>query len=338
VKALHYPRFDCLEIEEFPVPVPADHEVLFRVAACGLCGSELETFHNHSPRRQPPLIMGHEFCGTVVDVGRKVSRELIDQAFVSNALVPCGTCVRCRRGDSHLCAHRQVFGMHRPGAFAEYVNVPADILIPWPKAVPSRSACLTEPLANGVHVVNLTRHISAQTALVIGAGPIGLMCQQALQVMRGIKVMVCDLSAGRLEIAARLGATKTISSKDQDVAAEALAWTGGEGVDIVIDAAGTAATKKLSLAALRPGGATVWIGLHANRLELDSYEITLPEKQVLGTYSAKMEELVQALDLMREGKVDVTSWTDTFPLEASVEAFCRMLKPGDHDIKAVIVP
>ena len=92
------------------------------------------------------------------------------------------------------------------------------------------------------------------------------------------------------------------------------------------------------LSALRPGGATVWIGLHANRLELDSYEITLPEKQVLGTYSAKKEELIQALDLMKEGKVDATSWTETVPLDASVEAFYRMLKPGDHDLKAVFVP
>jgi threonine dehydrogenase-like Zn-dependent dehydrogenase len=338
MKALHYPRFDCVEINEFPVPSPAPHEVLLRVAACGLCASELETFHNRSPRRQPPLIMGHEFCGTVVDVGREVSRQFIGQLFVSNSVVPCGKCARCRRGDTHLCAHRQLFGMHRAGAFTEYVSVPESVLIPWPKDVPPKAACLAEPLANGVHVVNLTRHVSARTALIIGAGPIGLMCQQALQVMRGIEVMACDLSASRLEIAARLGAAKTVSSKDQDVTANVLAWTDGEGVDLVIDAAGTAATKRLSLAALRPGGAAVWIGLHTDRLELDSYEITLAEKQVLGTYSARKEELIQALSLMSERKVDVTSWTNTVPLEASVEAFYRMLKPGDNDLKTIFVP
>jgi threonine dehydrogenase-like Zn-dependent dehydrogenase len=338
LKTLHYPRFDALEIQEFDTPVPKPDEVLLRVAACGLCGSELESFHNHSPRRQPPLIMGHEFCGTVADVGSEVSRELMGRQFVSNSVVACGKCIRCRRGDTHLCAYRQIFGMHRAGAFAEFVNVPASVLIPWPKDVPSRAACLAEPLANGIHVVNLTRHIPAQKALVIGAGPIGLMCLQALRALRGIEVMACDLSAGRLEVAARLGAAKTVCSKDRDPAAEALAWTDGEGVDIVIDAAGAAGTKRLSLAALRPGGATVWIGLHTNNLELDSYDITLPEKQVLGTYAAKKEELQQALDLMRDGKVDVTSWTETTPLETSIDVFYRMLKPGDRDLKAVIVP
>ena len=338
MKTLHYRRFDSLEIQEFATPVPKADEVLLRVAACGLCGSELETFHNHSPRRQPPLIMGHEFCGAVIEVGQETSRELIGRRFVSNSVVPCGACVRCLRGDTHLCAHRQIFGMHRAGAFAEFVAVPANVLIPWPEEVPPAAACLAEPLANGIHVVNLTRHLPAQTALVIGAGPIGLMCQQALQAMRGIKVMTCDLSAGRLEVAARLGAARTICSKDRDPAAEALAWTGGEGVDLVVDAAGSAATKRLSLAALRPGGSAVWIGLHVNRLELDSYEITLPEKQVLGTYAAKKEDLAEALELMRNGKVDVTSWTETVPLEASVEAFFRMLKPGERDLKAVIVP
>jgi threonine dehydrogenase-like Zn-dependent dehydrogenase len=338
LKTLHYPRFDCLEIDEFPAPVPEANEVLLRVAACGLCGSELETFHNHSPRRQPPLIMGHEFCGTVADVGQAVSRDLMGRRFVSNSVVACGKCVRCRRGDTHLCAHRQIFGMHRAGAFAEFVAVPADVLIPWPDEVPARAACLAEPLANGVHVVNLTRHIPARKALVIGAGPIGLMCQQALRALRGIDVMTCDLFPGRLAVATRLGAVQTVCSGERDPAAEALDWTDGEGVDIVIDAAGAAGTKRLSLAALRPGGATVWIGLHTDRLELNSYEITLPEKQVLGTYAAKKEELIQALDLMRQEKVDVTSWTETTPLETSVGVFHRMLKPGERDLKAVIVP
>ena len=338
MKTLFYPEFDRLEIRDCPEPKPAEGEVLLQVAACGLCGSELETFHNRSPRRQPPLIMGHEFCGTVVETGRGVSRDLIGRAFVANSVVPCGKCVRCRRGDTHLCAQRQVFGMHRAGAFAERVAVPAGVLILWPEELPARAACLAEPLANGVHVVNLTSRFTAEKALVFGAGPIGLMAQQALQAMRGIEVMVCDLSPNRLEVARQLGAARVVCSRDADVVAEVKAWTEGEGADLVIDAAGAEATKKLSLAALRPGGATVWLGLHANGIQIDSYEITLPEKQVLGTYAAKQEELAYALLLMSERKVDVTSWTEVGPLEESVQLFYRMLKPGEGDLKAVIVP
>jgi threonine dehydrogenase-like Zn-dependent dehydrogenase len=338
MKAFYYPAFETLDIREVPVPEPAKGEVLLRVAACGLCGSELETFKNRNPRRTPPLIMGHEFCGTVTKTGAGVTESLEGRRFVSNSVVSCRTCVRCRRGDTHLCHERQIFGMHRPGAFTEFVSVPMESLIPWPDELPAEAASLAEPLANGVHCVNLTRHVPVEKALVIGAGPIGLMCQQALQAMRGAQVMVCDLSSGRLAIAAKLGAAKIVSSKDGDVAAEALAWTDGEGVDLVIDAAGAAATKRLSLAALRPGGATVWIGLHSNRIEIDSYDITLPEKQVLGTYAAKQEELALALDLMRTGKVDVTSWTEKAPLDQSVEIFNRMLNPTDRDLKAVIIP
>jgi L-iditol 2-dehydrogenase len=338
MQALYYPAFDQLEIRDVPTPEPGADEVLLRVSACGLCGSELETFKSHSPRRPPPLIMGHEFCGVVTAVGRDGDAALIGRKFVSNSLIPCGRCVRCTRGDTHLCKDRQIFGMHRGGAFAEFVNVPIRGLIPWPEALSAQAAALAEPLGNGVHIVNLTRHLPVRTALVIGAGPIGLMCQQALQAMRGVSTMVCDLSAGRLEVARKLGATRIVSSKDENVAAAALAWTDGEGVDLVVDAAGSAATKRLSLAALRPGGATVWIGLHGNAVELESYGVTLPEKQIFGTYAAKMEELAEALELMRSGRVDVTSWTETVPLAQAVSAFHRMANPGDCDLKAVFIP
>ena len=338
MQALFYPAFDELEIRNVPVPAPAADEVLLRVAACGLCGSELETFKNHSPRRQPPLIMGHEFCGSVSAVGPGGDGGLVGRKFVGNALIPCGRCVRCHRGDTHLCKDRQIFGMHRPGAFAEFVCVPTRVLIPWPEELPAAAAALAEPLGNGVHIVQLTRHLPVRTALVIGAGPIGLMCQQALQAMRGVSTMVCDLSVGRLEVARRLGAARVVSSKDEDVAASALAWTDGEGVDLVVDAAGSGATKRLSLAALRPGGAAVWIGLHGNAVELETYGVTLPEKQIFGTYAAKLEELAEALQLMRGGRVDVTSWTETVPLAQAVPAFHRMATPGDRDLKAVFVP
>lgn len=338
MKTLFYPAFDQLEIRDLPIPQAESGEVLLRVAACGLCGSELETFKNHSPRRQPPLVMGHEFCGTVEKVGNGVDSSLIGRRFVSNSVISCGRCVRCTRGDTHLCRHRQVFGMHRGGAFAEFVRVPQEVLIPWPENLPATAASLAEPLANGVHVVNLTKHLPVQTALIIGAGPIGLMCQQALQAMRGAKTAVSDVSAGRLAIAKGLGGTRILNAKSVDVAMECLNWTDGEGVDLVVDAAGSALTKRVSLAALRPGGAAVWIGLHENKMEVDTYEITLPEKQVFGTYAAKKEELAQALELMRTQQVDVTSWTEAIPLEQAVPAFHRMLRPGDRDIKAIFTP
>lgn len=338
MRALYYPAFDQLEIRDVAVTPPQPDEVRLKVAACGICGSELESFKNHSPRRPPPIVMGHEFCGTVAEVGAEVRDWKPGARVVSNSLVPCGKCVRCNRGDTHLCATRQIFGMHRPGAFAEYVNVPARCLIPWPEQLPAEAAALAEPMANGIHVVRVSRHLPAATALVIGAGPIGLFCQQALQVLRGSKVYVADLSPERLAVAKKLGAVRVINPREEDVAKVMLAETGGEGADLTVDAVGGAITKKTSLDAVRPGGASVWIGLHENTVTLDTYGITLPEKQVLGTYAASIEELQQALNLMATGKVDALSWVQRFPLEEGVTAFKRMLAAKGNDIKAVVCP
>ncbi len=338
MRALLYPVFDQLEISDVaPTPVRPG-EVRLRVAACGICGSELETFKNRSPRRPPPLVMGHEFCGTIAETGTDVRDWKTGARVVSNSLVPCGRCVRCRRGDTHLCADRQIFGMHRPGAFAEYVNVPARCLIPWPENLPAEAAALAEPMANGIHVVNLTRHLRTDVALVIGAGPIGLFCQQALQVLRGARVLVADLSPERLAVAKKLGAARVINPREEDIVKVMAAETDGEGADLSVDAVGGAITKKAALEAVRPGGASVWIGLHENSVTLDTYNITLPERTVFGTYAATLAELQQALDLMAAGKVDALSWVQRFPLEEGVTAFRRMLAARGADLKAVVCP
>jgi threonine dehydrogenase-like Zn-dependent dehydrogenase len=335
---LHYPAFDQLEIKELPSPTPAPGEVIVRVAACGICGSELESFKNHSPRRPPPLVMGHEFCGVVDRLGEGVDPSWAGRRVVSNSVVACGHCGRCRRGDTHLCAARQIFGMHRPGAFAEEVAVPVEVLLSWPENLPAAAACLAEPLANGVHVAGLTAAYAAETVLVLGAGPIGLMCQQAMQVQRRSRVMVADLAAGRLVVATRLGAVKVVTVGQEDVVEVARAWTDGEGVDIAIDAAGSGATKRVSLAATRPGGVAVWIGLHGDKMELNSYDVTLPERHVIGSYAATQAELGVALDWMATGRVEVQSWVERVPLSYGVEAFQRMANPTEKDLKAVLRP
>ena len=336
--ALLYPAHDRLEMADQPLPEAGPGEVVLRVAACGICGSELEAFKHRSPRRPPPLVMGHEFCGVVAQVGDGVEGLVPEQRVVSNSVIPCGTCLRCRRGDTHLCGTRQIFGMKRPGAFATHVPVPARCLLPWPDGLPAEAACLAEPLGNGVHVANLTRHLPAETVLVIGAGPIGLMCQQALQAMRGATVWVADLVPERLDVARSVGAEQVFNGGTEDLVQRVLALTDGEGVDLVVDAAGTAATKQQALAAARAGGAVVWIGLHENAMTLDSFGVTLPEKRILGSYAVTMDELGQALDLMVTGKVETASWVQPFPLAHGVEAFHRMLAAQGRDIKAVLVP
>jgi L-iditol 2-dehydrogenase len=345
MKALLYPAWDTLEIAERPMPATGAGEALLKVSACGICGSELEAFRHHSPRRIPPLVMGHEFCGEIVESNSPPSEGgvggglKVGDRVVCNALVPCGECVRCRRGDPHLCARRQIFGMHRQGAFAEYVNIPLNALLAWPESLPAEAACLAEPLGNGVHTVNLTKCLNPSTVLVIGAGPIGLMCQQAFQALLGATVFTADLSDARLGVSVKLGSERAINSGQEDLVQVIHSLTGGEGVDVVIDAVGAVITKKQSVQATRPGGAAVWIGLHENSLNgFDTYDVTLPEKTIFGSYAAQLGEMQTALDLMASGKVDVASWVKTFPLDDGVEAFNRALAAKGDDIKIVLVP
>src|SRR3989454_12424644 len=256
MKTLLYPAYEQLEIADQPAPRPGEGEVLLRVEACGICGSELEAFKKRSPRRVPPLIMGHEFCGVVEEAGPGVSTLTTGQRVVSHSLFGCGQCVRCARGDSHLCAHRQLFGMNRAGGFAEYVSVPEQCLVAWPEPLPADAASLAEPLANGVHVVGLTRQLNPGIVVIIGAGPIGLLSQQAFQCLSSADVVVADLIPERLDVASSLGAKQVINCSEEDFLAEVFRLTGGEGADVLVDAVGSGLSKKQSLAATRPGGTT----------------------------------------------------------------------------------
>lgn len=320
---------------DIPSPLPEPDCVVVNVAACGICGSEIETYRKRSPRRQPPLVMGHEFCGTVSAVGPAVTQFKIGDRVISHSIVHCGRCAPCARGHTHLCTNREVFGMHRPGAFAEFVNVPARVLVPWPAALPREAAVLTEPLANGVHVNNLLAHVAGQNALVIGAGPIGLMCAVALIAKREANVRITDLNTDRLRVARELGA---MTGPESD-AAELRAWLktqAGEGFDVIVDAVGSSATKRDSLELLRPGGACVWIGLHEDPVTLNSYEVTLPEKQILGTYAATMQELATAVQILASGRFTVNSLIKPRKLDDGLLAFEDALTA--KSIKSVILP
>jgi threonine dehydrogenase-like Zn-dependent dehydrogenase len=321
VKALFYPEFGRLCIADVSPPSTEADSAIIRVAACGICGSEIEAFKKRSPRRRPPLVMGHEFCGTVAEIGAGVRNFKVGEKVIAHSLVHCGKCPQCLLGRTHLCSERQVFGMDRPGAFAEYVCVPERSLIRWPETVSAPAATYAEPLANGVHISNLTRHLPLETVLVIGAGPIGLMCQMAISMLRGATVFAVDINWGRVNAAKRLGATVPDAPGFCDAPSWIRSRTANRGVDLVIDAVGSAVTKAQSLACARTGGAVVWIGLHEDSVTLSSYEIVLREKQVLGTYAATVDELGVAAQLLASRRGDIDFLVHSYPLNEGVTAF-----------------
>ncbi|MFT3949513.1 MAG: alcohol dehydrogenase catalytic domain-containing protein [Agriterribacter sp.] len=337
MKALYYPAYSELVLTDLPVPACRPNEVLVQVKACGICGSEIETFKSKSMRRVPPLIMGHEFCGIIDSIGPDVNGFTKGDAVVSNAIVSCGTCNSCREGKTNLCNQRQVFGMHRNGAFGAYINVPVTSLINIPDGVDPRLACITEPLANGVHLVKLTQHIAIENVLVIGAGPIGLMAQQAFSALRNVNTIVADIREERIKTAKSIGATGVINPLKENVADAVKVITNGTALDLVIDAVGSPETNKLALEMVKPGGTILIIGLYNNSRSLLSYDIVLSEKTVMGSYAATQKDMKEALSLIVAGKVDISSWVHYYTIENSRQAFFDMMEAkGDH-IKSVIV-
>jgi L-iditol 2-dehydrogenase len=339
VKALVYPAWDQLEVREVPEPVPAPGEVVLRVAAAGICGSEIEAFVSRSPRRTPPLILGHEFCGEVRAVGDGVTTVRPGDRVVANSLITCGRCDFCLDGLGHLCPERGVFGMSRPGAFAELVTAPARCLVPLPEKVSPIQGALVEPLANAVHVFGLVPERFPETVVVIGAGTIGLMCLQVAKAAGALRLVSVDTNDARLEVAHALGAEPVFNPAREDPAAAVREFTRGRGADVVVDAVGTSRTRLAAVGASRAGGTVVWIGLHADATELSGHQVVLGERTVRGSYAVAVRDLRTAVGLFAHGKVDITSWVRPFPLDEGARVFRQLATdpPGDY-VKALLLP
>lgn len=310
VRALVFTRPGVVELMDVDDPVPGSDEVLVRVRSVGICGSELHGIRR-ADFRSPPLIMGHEFAGTTSDGAR----------VVVNPLLSCGDCDMCRAGSDHLCRHREILGIHRPGAFAEWVAVPRRALHPLPEGMSFETAALIEPLANAIHAVNIGGPTAGRRVAIIGAGTIGLVCM-LVAAQHADRVVVCDTAEDRLEFALRLGASEVSTHLADEY-------------DLIVDAVGASATHRSSVERLRPGGTAVWVGLLSSDPGFDGQILVREEKQVLGSYCYTDREFVQAIELAGRVRLD---WASSFALDDGEKIFNELMD-GRHDvIKAILQP
>ena len=339
MKVLLYSAWDQLEVRDVPEPKPRPGEVVVRVAAVGICGSELEGFASRSPRRTPPLVMGHEFCGEIQEVGAGVSGYRPGDRVVVNSVISCGRCPACRDGQSHLCPEREVFGMKRPGGFAELCAVPAATLLPLPEKVSPVEGALVEPLANGVHALSLVAQRLPETVLVIGAGTIGLMALQVAKAMGAFRLVCADTNERRLEVAHSLGAEPVFNPARGDLVAAVREFTRERGADVVVDAVGASATRRAAVAASRPGGEVVWIGLHEDATEVSGFDVVLGERRISGSYAVTPRDLQAAIGLFAHGKIEIAPWVKPFPLAEGARVFRELVTaPPEDYIKALLLP
>jgi (R,R)-butanediol dehydrogenase / meso-butanediol dehydrogenase / diacetyl reductase len=340
MKAVVWNGPEMMAVEEVPEPALDEGMLIVRPDAAGICGSEVEGYLGKMGNRVPPLVMGHEFAGTVVEAGEGVDEGLVGRVVAVNPLASDGTCRLCRLGLTNLCPKRTLIGIHHPGGFAERVRVPATNAYPLPQdlADPARIGALAEPLANGVHAVRLgtAGENAVEHAVVIGAGTIGLMCLQAA-VLSGItNVHVVEPHEARREAALGLGAHATHESAPQ--AREALEeLTEGLGVDLVIDAVGAEATRRMAVEELlRPGGRAVMVGLHDDGTTLQFHGVVRGQFDVQGSYAYTAEDYEQALEWLVEGRAGIGALPPVLPLERGPEAFAELVRGPSAQVKVFL--
>jgi alcohol dehydrogenase len=313
LKALVYTRPHEVVYRDEPDPKPDPGEVLIRVDAVGICGSDMHAYHGRDPRRVPPLILGHELAGEVLKgpgTGRRVT---------VNPLITCGSCEFCAQGRENLCNRRSMIGMTRPGGFAEYVTTAAASVIDLPEGMSTRAAALTEPAATALHALNLgmralARPVQECETLVMGAGAVGLLAALLLRGYGCRRLHVAETNALRRESAERSCALAVF-----DPAAGSRPANGS--VDLVVDAVGTAPTRAAALAAVKPGGVIVHVGLADWASEIDMRKLTLAEITLIGTYTYTTADLRAAVRALHEGAFGDPAWVEERPLAEGARAF-----------------
>ena len=342
MKALLLSEYNRLEIAKMPVPQPGPDEILVRVAACGICGSDVHGFDGSSGRRIPPIVMGHEAAGVVAAVGKDVEGFAEGERVTFDSTVYCGVCRHCLRGDVNLCDRRQVLGVscgdyRRAGAFAEFVSVPARIIYRLPDNLAFEEAAMLEAVSVALHAVSLVPTAQAASALVLGAGTIGLLVQQALRVAGCPRVYVADVDMSRLQLSMRLGATSVLQS-GPGLAQEIAKLTDGTGVDVAVEAVGINATVAAAVDSVRKGGSVILVGNIAPEVTLPLQKVVTRQIRLQGS-CASAGEYPRAIELLSSGQINVKPIiTAVAPLEEGPQWFERLHAREPDLMKVVLKP
>jgi L-iditol 2-dehydrogenase len=343
MKSLLLKEYGQFAIAEMPRPEPGQQEVLVQVAACGICGSDVHGYDGSSGRRIPPLVMGHEAAGVIVAVGAGVTNYKLGDRVTFDSTVYCGQCVYCRRGEVNLCDRREVIGVscgeyRRDGAFAEYIAVPERILYRLPSKMSFPEAAMLEATSVALHAVKVSGVKKGDTALVVGAGMIGLLTMQALRAAGVGRVLIADIDETRLTLGELLGADEALRGTGGEIAEAILQRTGGVGADAVFDAVGRAKTVAESIDSVRKGGTVTLIGNIEPEVMLPLQKVVSRQIRIQGT-AASAGEYPQAIELISTGRIHVRPMiTAVAALEEGPQWFERLHAQEPNLMKVVLTP
>ncbi len=333
MKAVVYTQPQEVQLQERPEPELLEGEVVLRIDAVGICGSDMHAYHGHDPRRKPGLVLGHEFCGTVVQSAAPAYAQ--GMRVTGNPLITCGTCDYCVQGRSNLCSRRTMVGMSRPGAFAEYMSIPAASLVDIPQDMPAVHAALTEPAATALHAIGMSmkvmsRPLPENRTLIIGGGAIGLLSALLLRSYGCRHTVLAEVNPLRRQSAAQHAGVHTYDPLVEPVSEE--------GFDYVIDAVGSKHTRTAALKAVKPGGVVMHIGLQDWASEIDMRKLTLAEITLMGTYTYTTADLRATVKLLSDGAFGDLSWVQSMPLTDAARAFRELDSGSLATSKLVLIP
>jgi len=340
MKALVYHGKEDLRYEDVTTPKPKEGEVLLKVKAVSICGSDLAGYRGINPMRVPPLIMGHEFSGEVAELGEGVTNAKIgDKVGVITNLF-CGKCAACKAGLTNICENRLIIGTTMKagsydGAMADYVLVPAEKLFKLSGRHSFSEYALLEPLSTGLRAIKLAGDLKDKTVSVIGCGPIGLLTVMCSKHFKAKSIVAVDILDARLEMAKKCGATHTLNSKD-NLDAFTRELTDDAGVDVVFDAVGSAATVNLGVDIVRLGGKVVWVGLVQPQIDFEYKHAVVKEITFQGVY-LYVTEMEEGLKLLEEGKLDIGKIiTSEYPMSEGPRIFKELISADARDVKVIL--
>lgn len=317
----------ALELWEKPIPQPAANEVLVKVRAAAICGTDvhIRAWNEWSQKRMhPPVTIGHEFCGEVVELGKDVRGIQIGDIVSAESHIPCNVCSDCRRGNRHVCQHTGLMGVTRDGGFAEYVTVPAEIVYVAPKDVSYKTLAILEPFGQAVHAV-MDYPVCGKTIAIVGCGPIGIMCVMVAKRMGAAKIIAVELNPTRGQLALENGADVLVNPSECDPVEKILELTGGVGVDIAIEMSGSVIAEEQATRYIRPEGKFVVAGLPSQPFTFDLSEFAYKGITLHGAAARLLFETWEQTDsLLKQGLRLDSIVTHELPLEQFNEAIDLM--------------
>lgn len=349
--ALWYGQKD-IRLEEVEVPAVRDGEVKIKVEWCGICGSDLHEYlagpifipqgeEHPLTKKAAPVILGHEFAGEIVEVADGVKDLAVGDKVTLEPIVACGECPQCKEGNYNLCSKLGFHGLAGGGGgLAEYTTFPANMVHKLPKGMSTKEGALIEPLAVAVHSVRKARFLQGETAIVLGAGPIGLSTILALKAAGAKEIIAIELAKTRKDYAIEFGADIVLDPTEVDVLAEVNKLTDNQGVDVAFETTGVQAGLESAVAATGRKGRIVVTSIWEDKIKFDLNDLVLTEKELIGTIAYSQGVFPAVISLIDDGRIDAKRMiTKEIKLDQVVDkGFEELISNKNEHIKILVSP